>query len=320
MDYKDYYKILGVSKSASQDDIKKAYRKLALKYHPDKNPNNKEAENKFKEVAEAYEVLRDPEKRKRYDELGVNWKQYEKAGAGFDGASGYGPGGYRYEYSGPGRGSSGFSGINFEDIFGGGETGGFSDFFERFFGGFYQEGGSRRRQYQPSGGQDYTAKLEIDLTEAYFGSSRIINLDGKRIKIKIKPGVRDGQTLRLKGKGSKGAHGGAAGDLLLKVFIRNHDLYDRKGDDLYTSVKISFYKAILGCNISIRTMQGNVNIKIPQGTQNGKTFRLKGKGMPNYENNNIHGDLYVKVNVEIPKKMKKQELDLIKQASDIHGG
>ncbi len=317
MEYKDYYKSLGVSKDASQDEIKKAYRKLALKYHPDKNPNNKAAEDKFKEVAEAYEVLKDPEKRKKYDELGANWKYYKDADAGAYQSAGQRPGGFRYQYYEPGQGSSGFGGTGFEDIFG--EGGGFSDFFEQFFGGGFSQRSGRRRTTQPRKGQDFEAQLNIDLTEAYFGASRMINLDGKKIKINVKPGVKNGQILRVKGKGGKGSQGGEAGHLYLKVNINPHTLYTRKENNLYVDVPVSFYTAILGGKVNVPTMNENVSIPIPKGTQNGKTFRLKGKGMPLYSDNTKHGDLYVKTKIDIPGKLSKEELNLIKKASEIHG-
>lgn len=316
MEYKDYYKSLGVGKDASQEEIKKTYRKLALKYHPDKNPNNKAAEEKFKEIAEAYEVLKDPEKRKKYDKLGANWKQYQDAGAYQ--SAGQGPGGFRYEYYGPGQGGSRYSGSGFEDMFGG-AGGGFSDFFEQFFGGGFQQAGSQRRQARPRKGQDFEAQLNIDLTEAYFSTSRMINLDGKKIKINIQPGVKDGQVLRVKGKGGKGAQGGEAGHIFLKVNIKPHSLFKRKDDDLYLTIPLDFYTAILGGKVNVPTMNGNVSITIPKGTQGGKTFRLKGKGMPLFSDKKKYGNLFVKIKIEIPEKLTKEELELIEKASQIHG-
>lgn len=317
MEYKDYYKILGLSKTASQEEIKKAYRKLALKYHPDKNPNNPESEEKFKEVSEAYEVLKDPEKRQRYDELGANWKQYEKAGAG--GFGGYQPGGGRYHYQ---QGGSGFSDFDLGDIFGGGGGGGFSDFFERFFGGFGGGGfseaespfGGRSRQ-RPTSGQDLQAMVDIDLQEAYSGVTKTYNIDGEKIRIKIKPGIKDGQVLRVKGKGGKGHGGGTAGNLYLKVNIKNNTAFRRKGNDLYLDQKVDFYKAVLGGKINVNTLNTSVSIPLPPKTGTGKTFRLRGKGMPDYQNNNIKGDLYVRILIDIPEKMSPEEIELIKKAA-----
>ena len=247
MDYKDYYKILGVDKKATQDEIKKAYRKLALKYHPDKNPGNKAAEEKFKEISEANEVLSDPEKRKKYDELGSNWKQYENAGA---------PGGGYYQWGGsPGGGRSR---VEYEgdlgDIFGGGA--GFSDFFKQFFGGSYDTGGFQSagrgrgsRQQRSVKGQDYQAEMSITLEEAYNGVSRIINVNNEKLKINIKPGVADGQILRVKGKGSAGQFGGQSGDLYLTIKIHPHYLFTLKDNDLYCDVPLDIYTALLGGNL-----------------------------------------------------------------------
>ena len=203
MEYKDYYKILGVDKNATQEEVKKKYRKLALKYHPDKNPNNKSAEEKFKTIAEAYEVIGNKEKRKKYDELGANWKQYEQAGAYA------GTGGFDYAQWGQGaQQTGGYSQANYEDMFGG--SGGFSDFFEQFFGGQYQRS-SKTRKAHPFPGQDYETQMDIDLSEAYHGTTRILNLKGQKLKINIKPGIKNGQLLRVKGKGGKEHKGAKAG-------------------------------------------------------------------------------------------------------------
>jgi len=313
MDYKDYYKILGVSKKASQDEIKKAYRKLAVKYHPDKNQNDKKAEERFKEISEAYEVLKDPEKRKRYDELGANWKHYQHQGAGgFNGGPFGGRGGTRVEFEG-----------DLGDMFGGG---GFSDFFNSFFGGF-AGGGAGHSQFRGGGGspfggayaakgQDLQAEMSISLEEAYEGVTKILNVNGNQLRLKIKPGIRDGQTLRLKGKGGPGP-GGAAGDLYLKVNIHKHTSFERKGDDLYVDLPVDLYTAVLGGKANVQTLKGAVNVNIAKGTENGKTLRLKGLGMPKYENNKVSGNLYAKVNVRIPKNLSEEEIKLFKQLQQI---
>lgn len=313
MEFKDYYKILGVSKDATQDEIKKKYRKLALKHHPDKNSGNKEAEEKFKAIAEAYEVLGNKDKRKKYDELGVNWKQYEQAGA-YAGQAGQG--GYDYAQWGEGaHKAGGYSHVNYEDMFGG--SGGFSDFFEQYFGGQYQRTSKARRPH-PFPGQDYEAQMDIDLNEAYYGSSRILNINDQKLKIDIKPGIKNGQLLRVKGKGGKGAHGGESGHLYLKVNIKHNNRFERKGNNLYCDLSLDFYKAILGGKISVYTFKGNMNINIPKLAQNGKVFRLKNMGMPAYNKKNVFGDLYVKIKIDIPKSLSKEELELIKKAADLN--
>jgi curved DNA-binding protein len=314
MDYKDYYKILGVDKKASQDEIKKAYRKLALKYHPDKNPNNKAAEEKFKEINEAYEVLGDPVKRKKYEELGANWKQYQQyAGA---------PGAGYYQWSGTPGGSR--SRMEFEgdlgDLFGGT---GFSDFFKQFFGGEFtsqgfQSGGRGRSSKQRAmNGQDYKAELSISLEEAHNGASHIINVNNEKLRINIKKGVEDGQVLRVREKGGKGAYGGESGDLYITVKITPHYLFSRKGDDLHCEVPLDIFNALFGGSLKVHTFKGDMSIKIPKETENGRTFRLKEMGMPHYENSNRFGDLYVKVILSLPKNLSKEELILFKKLAEL---
>jgi curved DNA-binding protein len=301
MEYKDYYKVLGVDKNASQDEIKKAYRKLAVKYHPDKNPGDKKAEEKFKEISEANEVLSDPEKRKKYDTLGANWKQYEHAG--FEGA-GQGFGGQRggqtyYEYNG-----------NAEDLFGGG---GFSDFFNSFFGG----GGSQRGSYsgfQDMPGRNIEGEATITLQEAYSGTERIIDLGTEKLKVKIKPGAYDGLVLKSKGKGMKG-RSGKAGDLYITVHVQPNSVFKRTGDDLHVEVPADVFTLMLGGKVPVLTLSGEVSITVPEGTQNGKKFRLKGKGMPNY-NGKGSGDLYVKIESKLPESLTAEQKELIKKLQD----
>ncbi len=299
MEYKDYYKILGVSKNATQDEIKKAYRKLALKYHPDKNQGNKTAEEKFKTISEAYEVIGKAENRKKYDELGANWKQYEKAGA----QEGFGS-----------RHAGGTHYANYDDLFGG--SGGFSDFFEAFFGGGFGGSRSGRKTAWSSPGSDYEASLEITLQQAYIGTSATLQVGDEKLRINIKPGVKNGQILRVKGKGGKGAGGGKSGHLYLKVKISENKEFDRVGDDLHTQVDTDLYTAVLGGKQPVRTFDGTVNITLPKGTQNGKVMRLKGKGMPVYNQPGHFGDLYVKVNVVIPSNLNEKELELFQQLKE----
>jgi curved DNA-binding protein len=312
MEYKDYYKILGVSKSASQDEIKKAYRKLAQKYHPDKNPGDKQAEDRFKDVGEAYEVLKDPEKRKKYDRLGANWKQYEHAGAG-------GPGGFDWsQFGGQGGRRTYYYEGDFSDIFG--ETGGgFSDFFKAFFGDM---GGGRRSQrftdQRVRKGQDLQAEMEITLREAYQGTSRILNVNGQKLRITTKPGAYTGQELRIRGKGQQGRGGGERGDIYIKIKVLPDGTYTREGNDLVTNARIDLYTAVLGGKIAVETLAGKVNVTVPPGSQPGSRLRLKGKGMPVYGKSGIYGDLYVRLNINIPKNLSRKEKELFEQLRDLN--
>lgn len=293
MEYKDYYKVLGVERSATQDEIKKAFRKLAVKYHPDKNPGDKAAEEKFKEITEAYEVLGKEDSRKKYDELGANWKQYENF-------QGYG-------------GQGGFQGFDSQDFSGSN----FSEFFNMFFGnmgGFSGFGGGRRGRSRAMRGQDVTASLNLTLREAFSGSQRLINIGNQTIKVSIKPGVKDGQTLRVKGKGNPGVNGGENGDLLMKINIAKDNEYQRDGDDLSKTINVDIYTAILGGKIAVETMKGTVNVPIKPQTQNNSVLRLKGLGMPHYGAEG-EGALLLKVQIAIPERFSEKELELIKEAS-----
>lgn len=310
MEFKDYYKILGVEKSATQDEIKKAYRKLAMKYHPDRNPGNKSAEEKFKEITEANEVLSDPEKRKKYDTLGANWKQYQHAGTGFDDFfSQFGgtrkQGGATYEFSG-----------DFGDLFG--NLGGFSDFFESFFGGAERRTsrgfGSQGFQNQPAG-VDVEADLNITLEGAFNGSERQISIDGKKLKIKINPGTKDGQKLRIKGLGRARTTNGNKGDLYLNIHILKHPFYEIKDDELYYNLDIDLYTAVLGGKEKIKTLDGKtISINIPEGTESENILRLKGLGL---NKNYGRGDLFVKIHVTIPKNLSRDEKELFKKLKSL---
>lgn len=302
MDYKNYYKVLGVDKKASQDEIKKAFRKLAVKYHPDKNKDNKAAEEKFKLANEANEVLSDPEKRKKYDELGENWRQYEHAGGR--------PGGTR-----TGNGRSGpftYEG-DFSDIFGQGGGSGFSDFFEQFFGRGATGGARQGGRSSGFKGQDYQTEMEITLEEAYHGTHRLIQLENEKIRISTKPGAYDDQQLRIKGKGGRGSKENNHGDLYVRIHVSSHPRYTRKGDDLHAMHTIDLFTAILGGSTIVDTLSGQVKVKITPGTQSEKIIRIKGKGMPVYGKANIFGDLYVQLQVHIPETLTDKQRELFEQ-------
>jgi curved DNA-binding protein len=299
VDYKDYYKILGVDKKATQDEIKKAYRVLAVKHHPDKNPDNKVAEEQFKLANEANEVLGNPEKRKKYDELGENWQQYEHAGnqQGGNPFGGNQGGQYRYESNG-------------NDSFGGQSD--FSDFFEQFFSGGSKNGGRTQNRR----GGDYETEMEITLEEAYQGTSRTIQVDNEKLRITTKPGSYNDQQLRIKNKGAKGSSEDNRGDLFVKIKVKNHPDFIRKGDNLYHTQTVDLYTAVLGGEVIVKTLSGQVKIKITEGTQNGKTIRLKGKGMPIYDKKDIFGDFYLEIKVQIPDNLTDKQKELFEQLKE----
>ena len=307
IEYKDYYKTLGVSKEASQDEIKKQYRKLAVKYHPDKNSGNRQSEDKFKDLGEAYEVLRDPEKRKKYDTLGSNWQHYAQAETG-------GPQGNAdfSQWAQQGQGKQYSRNYSPDDF----EGADFSDFFNSFFGGGGGERSSKRGyQETPLKGQDYEVRLTITMEEAFSGVQRMLAIGEEKINITIPPGVRDEQVLRVKGKGAKGRRGGDSGHIYLHVGVETDPRFDRKEDDLYTEIHVPLYTAVLGGNVTVTTMTGSAKIKIPPETQTGKTLRMKGLGMPVYLKKGESGSLYVKILVDIPQNLTKEENELFKKLS-----
>ena len=300
MEYKDYYKILGVDKKASQQEIKKVYRRLARQYHPDVNPGNKSAEAHFKEINEAYEVLSDPEKRKKYDELGSSWQQWQRQGGdprGFDWSQ-WSAGGQ------PGGGSTRVEYGNLEDLLG-------SDFFRTIFGGM--GGAGYGRQPRSRRGQDFEHPVEITLEEAYSGTKRLLQMDDRRIELTIPPGVDSGSRVRISGEGGAGLGGGSKGDLYLRVTVLPNGAFERRGDDLYCQVPIDLYTTVLGGEVAVPTLKGQVVLKIPPETQGGKRFRLKGLGMPNVRNPKVKGDLYAEVKIVLPRGLSKQEKDLFAQ-------
>jgi len=300
MAYIDYYKILGVDKSATQDDIKKAYRKQARKLHPDLNPDDKEAEKKFKELNEANEVLSNPENRSKYDKYGENWKhgeEYEKAQQQ-----------QQRQYQGQNH-SGGYSGADF------GEGEDFSDFFQSMFGG---SGGGFGRSSKGSAsgkfkGQDVHAELNLNLRDAATTHSQTFDINGKKVRITIPAGVYDGQQIKLKGHGSPGFNGGPNGDLYITFNIPADPDFERVGDDLKTKVAVDLYTAVLGGDVKVDTLNGSVNLKVKPETQNGMTVRLKGKGFPVYKKEGHFGDLFVTYEVKMPVNLTEKQKELFEQ-------
>ncbi|HEY7863524.1 MAG TPA: J domain-containing protein [Thermoanaerobaculia bacterium] len=303
MDYKDYYKTLGVSKTASEKEIKAAYRKLARKHHPDMNQGNAKAEARFKEINEAYEVLSDPEKRKRYDQLGADWKTYARQPRGGAGAW-PGGGGVRVEY----------------DFGGGGAPSGFSDFFKTFFGGggFGGFGGVEEAEepFASVRAADVEHAVELTLAEVLKGATRTLAIgDGpkpRQVEVKIPAGVREGQRVRVAGEGAAG-RGGKRGDLYLRVRLRPDPAFERKGDDLQTTVRVPLTTAVLGGEAQVPTLDGPVGIKIPPGTSAGQTFRLRGHGLPHLESGGGRGDLLASLAVDLPKRLSAKEKELFEE-------
>ncbi len=322
MEYRDYYAILGVDRNASQEEIKKAYRKLAQKYHPDKNPGDKAAEEKFKDINEAYEVLSDPEKRKKYDRLGQQWQQWQQMG--------YDPNAFDWSQWFSGGGPGGRGGVHVEyvspedlgDLFGG--LGGFSDFFEQIFGGMgrrsagfdFGRAGARGRTTQRRG-QDYEQEVEITLEEAYSGTSRRLRRpDGSTVEVKIPAGAKEGSKVRFRGLGGPG---NPPGDLFLRIHIHPHSRFRIEGSDLYTEVPVDVYTAVLGGEVLVPTPDGRtVRLKIPPHTQNGRKFRLRGKGMPKGKGGG-HGDLYAVVDVRLPERLTPEEKELWEKLARLAG-
>jgi len=306
VEYKDYYKILGIDKSASIADIKKAYRKLAMQHHPDVNSNNKEAAAKFAEINEANEVLSNDEKRKRYDALGSDWQRYQGAGQreDFDWSKYASPkGGTTYTY---------YEGEPFAE-----EK--FSDFFKNIFG--HTEGARYSKGVNfPFKGADYYTELNLTLEDIYKECIRVIQVKGKNLRITLDRGLRDGQIIRLKGKGGEGANGGENGDLYITIKVALHPYYTRKDSDLFVEVPISIYKALLGGEVEVDTLRGKIKLKIPPETDSGITFRIKGKGFPVYKKKGEFGDLYAKVILKIPKNLTKKEKELFSELEKMRRG
>ena len=296
MDYIDYYKTLGVAKDASADDIKKAYRKLARKHHPDLNPDDKAAVKLFQQINEAHEVLSDPEKRKKYDQYGADWKQADQ----FEQA--------RRQQSAGGQGQP-FGGGEYHS-YGSGEDGDFSDFFSSLFGNNGSRSGRSGTRFK---GQDYRAAVQLKLSDAYQTHQQTFTVNGKNIRITVPAGIEDGQEIKVAGYGAPGANGGPNGDLYITFTIQNDTSFIRKGNDLYTHQPLNLYKAVLGGDVTIETMAGKVKLTVVPETQNETTVRLKGKGFPVYKKDGSFGDLYVTYQVQLPTHLSEREKELFKE-------
>jgi len=294
MEFIDYYKILGLDKSADEETIKKAYRKLAHKHHPDLNPNDKDANNKFQQLNEANQVLSDPEKRKKYDKYGKDWERGEE----FE----------KYKQSQQQRPSAN-EGQNFSGNYGEAD---FSDFFESMFGG--QTKGRKQAKYK---GQDYNTEVELSLKEAFTTHQKTFTINGKAIRITIPAGIEHGQTIKLTGHGAKGINNGPDGDLFITFSIANTTDFKRLGNDLYTTKELTLYQAILGNEIVLDTLSGTIKLKVAAETQNGTKIRLKGKGFAVYKKEGEFGDLYVNYVVKIPTHLTEKQKALFEELAEL---
>jgi len=307
MDYKDYYKILGVDKNASEKDIKKAFRRLARKHHPDVNPDDARAEDRFKEINEAHEVLSDQEKRRKYDQMGADWQRWQQTG-GRQGDYDWGrwttgrPGHVRYSTP-----------EDLQDLFGGDSS--FSDFFSQIFGGMGGNPGAGgfQRQIHPQRGQNFEQQVEITLLEAYNGTTRILQKEDQQLEIKIPAGAKTGTRVRMSGHGGQGVGGARSGDLYLRVRVVPDPRFEREESDLHTMVPVDLYTMVLGGEVRVPTMTGEVVLTIPAGTQSGRTFRLRGKGMPQLRQPEQHGDIYAKVEVSLPTRLTPRQQELFEE-------
>jgi curved DNA-binding protein len=297
MDYKDYYKILGISRSAGTDDIRKAYRKLAMKYHPDRNPGDKAAEEKFKEINEAYQVLSDSDKKMRYDQLGSaysNWQQRGGTPTDFDWSQWFG--------GQPRGGAGGGTRVEYGDV-----NDLFSEFFRTIFGGDPGQPGRRA----PARGPAYEQPVEISLKEAYEGTTRQLQTDERRVRVRIPPGVRTGSKVRVAGAGPQGL------DLYLVVEVGDEERFERRNNDLHTTATVDIFTAILGGEAEVQTMAGKVKLSIPPGTQPEQVFRIAGRGMPQLKDPAVKGDLFVRIKVQIPRYLSPKQRELLEEVSKI---
>lgn len=310
MEYIDYYKILGLEKTASADQIKKAYRKLARKFHPDLNPDNEEAKKKFQQINEAHEVLSDPEKRKKYDQYGQNWKESEAYERARQSGGGAGQGGFGGHYSSGAQQAGGGAGFDDYD---------FSDFFSSMFGAAGGTGsqarGGQRRGFR---GQDIQATFPLNLRQAFQTQKQVFTVNGKNIRITIPAGVEDQQIIRLKGHGSPGINGGPAGDLYITFTIHPDPTFQRRGNDLYATQEVPLYTAILGGEILVNTLDGQVKLKVKPETQDGTKVKLSAKGFAVYKKEGSFGDLYITYKVLIPTNLTDAEKELFTQLQNIN--
>jgi curved DNA-binding protein len=299
MEFVDYYKILNVEKTATQDEIKNAYRKLARKHHPDLNPNDKEANKKFQQINEANEVLSDPEKRKKYDTYGKDWQHAEE----FEKAK-QARGNQQYRQSG---GAQSFAAGDGDD------EGYFSDFFESMFGSSGK--GRSRASSVKFKGEDYKAELHLTLKDAYSTNPQVLTVNGKKVRITIPAGIENGQVIKLKGHGGAGVNGGPAGDLYITFVIENETAFKRDGNNLFTTVDLDLYTAVLGGEVTVDTLDGKLKLKVKPETQNGTKTRLKGKGFPVYKKEGEFGDLFVTYAIKIPTGLTEKQKELFSQLS-----
>ncbi len=307
LEFKDYYQILGVNKNATQDEIKKIYRKLAKQYHPDSN-KSPDAEKKFKEISEAYTVLSDPEKRQKYDTLGANWDKHQSSG------------GSQYDfnwndYFAQAQRKASGTRQKVGDIFG--DSGGISDFFEKIFGGGFNAGAKTRTHTPKSKGENYKTEIKVSLEEAFKGTKRLLLINEQKIEVNLKPGIYDGQNLKISGKGKSSIDGSNTGDLLINIKVAEDQKYKRISNDLYLDIEVDFLKAILGGEITVTTFAGKVKVNISPMSQSGKMLKLKSMGMPEYKNPEKKGDLFLKINIQIPSSFTDEELKIIKQLNSI---
>ncbi len=320
MDFIDYYKALGVNKTASQDEIRSAYRKLARRHHPDLNPNDKEANKKFQQINEANEVLSDPEKRKKYDQYGKDWQHAEafeqakqSAGRGQRRGTG-GRSGDAFSAEGSPFGGQG-GGAPFDpEGFGEGQE--FSDFFESLFGHSERSGNGSRTRFR---GQDYQAEWQMSLEDAATTHPQVLTVNGKNIRITIPAGVENGQVIKLKGHGGPGTNGGPDGDLYLTFSVAEDSRWRRDGSDLYTKAAPDLYTALLGGEIMVDTLGGKVKLKVKPETPNGTTLRLKGKGFPVYKKEGEYGDLYISLEIRLPSNLSEKEKELFRELQALKG-